>query len=89
LPLHIQKTVNRLIQQSIELGWQQYPLLSNYVKQHAQEMSEEVMKKHIALYVNDFSIDLGELGEKAIHLMFNKAKELNLFQWEETQLIIH
>ena len=66
LPLHIQRTVNRLIQQSIELGWQQYPLLSNYVKEHAQEMSEEVMRKHIQLYVNDFSLSAGPIGKKAV-----------------------
>ena len=66
LPLQIQQTVNRLIQQSIELGWQQYPLLSNYVKQHAQEMSEEVMRKHIQLYVNDFSLTAGPIGKKAV-----------------------
>ena len=66
LPLHIQKTVNRLIQQSIELGWQQYPLLSSYVKEHAQEMSEEVMRKHIQLYVNDFSLSAGPIGKKAV-----------------------
>lgn len=66
LPLHIQETVNRLIQQSIELGWQQYPLLSNYVKEHAQEMSEEVMRKHIQLYVNDFSISAGPIGKRAL-----------------------
>ena len=66
LPLHIQRTVNRLIQQSIELAWQQYPLLSNYVKEHAQEMSEEVMRKHIQLYVNDFSLSAGPIGKKAV-----------------------
>jgi 1,4-dihydroxy-6-naphthoate synthase len=66
LPLQIQQTVNLLIQQSIELGWQQYPLLSNYVKQHAQEMSEEVMRKHIQLYVNDFSLTAGPIGKKAV-----------------------
>jgi 1,4-dihydroxy-6-naphthoate synthase len=66
LPLHIQETVNRLIQQSIELGWQQYPLLSYYVKEHAQEMSEDVMRKHIQLYVNDFSLSAGPIGKKAV-----------------------
>jgi 1,4-dihydroxy-6-naphthoate synthase len=85
----IQKKVNRLVKKSVEFAFANRESSMPYVKLHAQEMSEEVMKKHIALYVNDFSIDLGELGEKAIHLMFNKAKELNLFQWEETQLIIH
>jgi len=66
LPLQIQETVNRLIQQSIVQAWKQYPLLSNYVKEHAQEMSEEVMRKHIQLYVNDFSLSAGPIGKRAV-----------------------
>jgi len=84
----VQQKVNRLIRKSVEYAFAHPESSMPYVKLHAQEMSEEVMKKHIALYVNEFSIDLGELGEKAIQLMFNKAKELNLFQYKETQLII-
>jgi len=33
---------------------------------HSQEMSEEVMRQHINLYVNDFTIDMGDTGRKAI-----------------------
>lgn len=84
----IQQKVNRVIRRSVEFAFANRESSMTYVKAHAQEMSEEVMKKHIALYVNDFSLDLGELGEKAIHLMFNKAKELKLFQFKETKLII-
>ena len=51
-----------------------------FVKENSQEMSVEVMKKHIALYVNDFSIDLGELGKNAIQLLFNKANEVGLIE---------
>jgi 1,4-dihydroxy-6-naphthoate synthase len=45
-----------------------------YVREHAQEMSEEVMKKHIHLYVNDFSIKLGDIGNKAVETLFSKKK---------------
>jgi 1,4-dihydroxy-6-naphthoate synthase len=38
------------------------------------------MKKHIALYVNEFSIDLGEVGTKAVNLLFDKAKEVGLIK---------
>ena len=60
----------------------------SYVKQHAQEMSEEVMQKHIQLYVNQFSVDLGVLGSEAVELMFAKAKELKLVDVQQHQLII-
>lgn len=84
----IQQKVNRVIKRSVEFAFANPESSMPYVKAHAQEMSEEVMKKHIALYVNDFSVDLGEPGEKAIHLMFNTAKELNLFSFKETKLIM-
>jgi 1,4-dihydroxy-6-naphthoate synthase len=67
--------LNELIQQSISYAWQQYPIVSDYVKAHAQEMSEDVMRKHIELYVNDFSADLGEAGRKAVEEML-KTYEL-------------
>ena len=59
--------VEKLIRKSIEYAYQhQYKDLTDYVKKHAQEMSEEIMRKHIDLYVNNFSIDLGEAGKKAV-----------------------
>jgi 1,4-dihydroxy-6-naphthoate synthase len=59
--------LNGLLKQSIEYAFKNnYPTLTNYVKMHSQEMSEEVMKKHIDLYVNNYSIDLGEEGKNAI-----------------------
>jgi 1,4-dihydroxy-6-naphthoate synthase len=59
--------INNLIQQSIDYAWLQYPNLSNYVQQHAQEMSEDVMKQHINLYVNNFSKELGINGKAAVY----------------------
>lgn len=84
----LQKKVNRLIKKSVEFAFANPESSKNYVKTHAQEMSDEVMKKHIDLYVNKFSIDLGETGTNAIKLMFNKAEELNLFQIKNIPLII-
>ena len=49
-----------------------------YIRSHAQEMSEEVMYKHIELYVNKYSIDLGEEGKKEIKLLFDTALEKNI-----------
>jgi 1,4-dihydroxy-6-naphthoate synthase len=58
--------LNTFIKQSIEYSWQRYPQLSGYIKDHAQEMREEVMRQHIQLYVNDYSLALGEKGHAAI-----------------------
>ena len=61
------KKIDALIKKSVEYAFKNnYEQLSDYVKQHAQEMSEEVMRKHIDLYVNNFSVDLGEEGKRAV-----------------------
>lgn len=61
--------VNQLIQKSIDYSFQHYPFISEYVKEHAQEMSESVMRKHIDLYVNHYSMDLGSDGQKAVEML--------------------
>ena len=69
--------VNELIRRSLEFAFKNYPLLPDYVKQHSQEMSEEVMRLHIDLYVNDFSLDLGKEGKLAIESLHQIFLELN------------
>jgi 1,4-dihydroxy-6-naphthoate synthase len=58
--------VDALIKQSIEYAFANYPTVAPYVIEHAQEMSEEVMRQHINLYVNNFSLDLGAEGLQAV-----------------------
>lgn len=62
----IQQQVDKLIHSSLQYAFAAYPVLSPYVKEHAQEMDEQVMRQHIDLYVNEFSLDLGEEGRTAI-----------------------
>jgi 1,4-dihydroxy-6-naphthoate synthase len=72
--------INRVIRKSVEYAFAHTDDVMPYVKQHSQEMSEVVMKKHIDLYVNEYSVNLGELGTKAVNLLFNKAKEIGLIK---------
>ena len=59
--------VDALIKESVQYAFaNSYKILPDYIKMHSQEMSEEVMRQHIDLYVNDFSIDMGDTGRKAI-----------------------
>lgn len=62
----VAQKVDQLIRQSVEYAFAHYQQVPDYVKKHAQEMSEDVMRKHIDLYVNDFSISLGEAGKTAV-----------------------
>jgi len=58
--------VNQLIRKSLEYSFEQYPTISNYIKCNAQEMEESVMRQHIDLYVNNYSLELGHVGRKAV-----------------------
>lgn len=69
--------VDALIKESMEYAFENYPLITGYVKQHSQEMEPEVMKKHIDLYVNKFSINLGKDGRNAIQKFMQVYMETN------------
>jgi 1,4-dihydroxy-6-naphthoate synthase len=62
----VRDEVSALIKKSVEYAFANYPELTEYTRQHAQAMEEDVMRKHIDLYVNNYSIDLGPEGNKAV-----------------------
>ncbi len=78
LPTKIKLLVHELIHQSVEYAFANPRSGLEYIRSHAQEMEESVMYKHIELYVNKFSSDLGEEGRQAIESMFDEAKFLGL-----------
>jgi 1,4-dihydroxy-6-naphthoate synthase len=73
LPHEVQRTVNRLLRRSVEYAFAHREASLPFVRAHAQEMSEEVIYKHIDLYVNEFSIDLGMEGRRAVTTLFDRA----------------
>lgn len=73
----IQQKINTLIKKSVEYAFSNYPLLPDYVKQHSQEMEEHVMRQHIDLYVNNYSISLGEDGKNAIDTLLGVYQEVS------------
>ncbi len=72
--------VDSIIKESLAWSWQRYPELSPFITENAQEMEEDVMRKHIGLYVNDYTTDLGEKGRNAIATLFEKAKAAGLIE---------
>jgi 1,4-dihydroxy-6-naphthoate synthase len=62
----LREVINSLIKKSVEYAFAHYPEITPYTRQHAQAMDENVMRQHIQLYVNNYSVDLGEDGMKAI-----------------------
>ncbi|GKS13044.1 1,4-dihydroxy-6-naphtoate synthase [Paenibacillus chitinolyticus] len=66
------------IRSSVEYAWAHPEASAAYVLQHAQEMSPEVAKAHIDLYVNSFTADLGEDGYGAIEALLGRAAQEGL-----------
>jgi len=80
LPLDVQHKVNRVLKKSVEFAFANPKSGLEFIRSHAQEMSEEVMYKHIDLYVNKYSVELGGEGRKAIKLMFDTATQKHIIQ---------
>eukprot|EP01118_Nematostelium_gracile_P009609 TRINITY_DN3251_c0_g2_i2.p1 TRINITY_DN3251_c0_g2~~TRINITY_DN3251_c0_g2_i2.p1 ORF type:complete len:282 (-),score=53.22 TRINITY_DN3251_c0_g2_i2:1037-1882(-) len=74
----VQHKVNRVLRKSVEYAFANPKSGINFIREHAQEMEEAVMYKHIELYVNQYSLDLGTEGRKAIDILFKMATEKGL-----------
>ena len=72
--------INTLIRKSLEYAFSHYPNLPDYVRDHAQEMDQQVMRQHIDLYVNNYSLSLGHDGEKAIQTLLQTFARLHARQ---------
>jgi len=70
----IQLKINRLIRESIEFAYKNPDSPLAFIRKYAKEMDPKVMRKHIELYVNDYSFDLGETGKKSIHTLYKEAE---------------
>lgn len=74
LPLDVQQRVDRVVRRSVEYAFAHRDASLPYVRAHAQEMSDEVMYRHIDLYVNEYSVDLGPEGRRAVELLFARGR---------------
>lgn len=75
LPIEIQQKVNRVLRRSVEYAFAHPAEVMPFVRQHAQEMDEAVMRAHIELYVTQHTVDLGSDGREAVRQMFRIAQE--------------
>jgi 1,4-dihydroxy-6-naphthoate synthase len=71
--LETQRKVNRVLKRSVEFALAHPNSSYGFVKNYAQELNDEVIQKHIGLYVNNFTVDLGETGKNAVTTLFKRA----------------
>jgi 1,4-dihydroxy-6-naphthoate synthase len=71
-----QEKIERILKRSVQFALDHPESSRNYVTEHAQEMSDEVMRRHIELYVNSYTLELGNTGRAAVDRMLNEAQRL-------------
>ena len=80
--------LNDAIKASLDYAYNNRAETQPYIAAHAQEMSEEVMQKHIDLYVNQYSFDVGTEGEAAVKELFDRAQARGFIPEPRKQLFI-
>jgi len=70
--------VESLVRESAAYAMKNPDVSAGFIKKYAAEMDTETINKHIRTYVNDFSLDMGEEGKKAVVNFFRAAGKLNL-----------
>jgi 1,4-dihydroxy-6-naphthoate synthase len=88
LPDEVKQRVNRVIRRSVEHAFLQPRDSVDFVRRHAQAMSEDVIYRHIDLYVNDYSVDLGVEGRRAVTVLFEKGKALGIIPPQTAELFL-
>ena len=86
LPDDVKHRVNRVLRRSIEYALGDREVSRDYVRQNAQEMDEEVTRRHIDLYVNQYSIDLGRDGKHAVETLFERGRAIGIIPFVKENL---
>jgi 1,4-dihydroxy-6-naphthoate synthase len=79
--------VDRLLRKSVEYAFANRSMTRGYVREHAQELDDEVIYQHIGLYVNDYTIDIRD-GVAAVEELIKRAEELHLVPLSEKHIFI-
>jgi 1,4-dihydroxy-6-naphthoate synthase len=74
----LNKKINKILRQSVEYAFSNRSEPISYIKEHSQELSDDVINQHIDLYVTDFSIDVGSEGEKAVSELLLRAEQARI-----------
>ncbi|MEV4723719.1 1,4-dihydroxy-6-naphthoate synthase [Micromonospora humida] len=66
------------VRESVRQAWADPSASREYVLAHAQEMEPDVVDRHIGLYVNEFTADLGDAGFAAVEALLGRAADAGL-----------
>ena len=76
----VQQKVNRVLKRSVEFALKNPNSGYTFIKQHAMELDDDVIFKHINLYVNNYTVDLGDEGKNAIVKLYEEATRAGIIE---------
>lgn len=88
LPPTVLQAVNRIMARSVAFAMNHPEEPKPFVRQHAQEMDEEVMYKHINLYVNEYTRSLGIKGRQAVQRLFDIATAKGVIPAQQVSIFV-
>lgn len=88
LPEEIKHKVDRIIKRSVMFALKNPSSALDFIRSHAQEMNSSVIYKHIELYVNKFSVDLGTEGRQAVNVFFAEAQKRGIIPETKQNLFL-
>ncbi|HLN21405.1 MAG TPA: 1,4-dihydroxy-6-naphthoate synthase [Bacteroidales bacterium] len=75
IPEDVMLKVNRIVRRSLEYAYKDSFASYDFVSANAREMESAVMNKHIKLFVNEFTLNLGTKGKNAVNSLFRIASD--------------
>jgi len=84
----VHRSFDNILKASVEYAFANPEETMHYVSEYAQEMDDQVMKQHIDLYVNDFSIELGQQGREAVKKLYDIATERKVLNIDRKDLFV-
>ena len=79
LPLESLTRIDLAVQASLQWARQHPDQCMSYIKQHAQEMQDGVLQRHISLYVNEYSLQIGDEGKEAVRELLRRGRDAKIF----------
>ena len=82
-------SIDEAIRQSLQHAYRFPKECLPYIRKHSQEIDEKVVENHIGLYVNDYSLDLGEEGRQAVEIFLMRGREANILPKSSKSIYIY
>jgi 1,4-dihydroxy-6-naphthoate synthase len=82
------KKIDAALRKSIEYAFNHRDEPKSYIKQHSQELEDDVIEQHITLYVNDYSLDIGEDGLSAVRELMRRAEERGIIKGSSCDFMV-